>query len=167
MTARHHDDKRDDGSDRRDRAEGRTVLDAFVDGERVDPDDLKMALADAEGRDYFVDVWLLREAVHDADGGLSPSRSAAASHRSLREGGQPDANDRSPRRAAGKWMVAAALVVGLGGGYLAGNRPASPSIAPPETVQNTPPVRSVFPAPAPTLVIPVEFHADTARNGGD
>jgi len=39
------------------------VIDAFIDGERVDADALKTALADANGRDYLIDAWLLREAV--------------------------------------------------------------------------------------------------------
>ena len=39
------------------------VIDAFMDGERVDADALKAALADSSGRDYLVDAWLLREAV--------------------------------------------------------------------------------------------------------
>ena len=47
------------------------VIDAFVDGERVDATLFKAALAEAEGRDYLVDAWMLREASRsDAKSGL-------------------------------------------------------------------------------------------------
>jgi hypothetical protein len=80
------------------------VVEAFLDGEPVDPQELKSALADASARDHFVDLLLLREAV----GSMAPPLSAAA-----------------PGRRAGsvRWLAtAAALVVTLTAGYLAGVR---------------------------------------------
>ena len=41
------------------------VLDAFVDGELVDPGDVKRALSEPEGRDYLLDAWLLRGVVQE------------------------------------------------------------------------------------------------------
>lgn len=43
------------------------VISTFLDGERVEPDDLKRALESPEGRDYIVDLLTLREAI----GGLA------------------------------------------------------------------------------------------------
>ena len=39
------------------------VIDAFIDGERVDTGGLRRALTDTAGLDYFLDTWMLREAV--------------------------------------------------------------------------------------------------------
>ena len=35
------------------------ILDAFIDGETVDPATLKQVLSDPAGRDYLIDAWLL------------------------------------------------------------------------------------------------------------
>lgn len=43
--------------------DGFLVIDAFLDGERVDPRDLKAALALPAGRDYLVDVAAMRDAM--------------------------------------------------------------------------------------------------------
>lgn len=56
------------------------VIDAFVDGERVDAQALKAALATAEGRDYLVDLAAMREMVTGAAPAATPP---AASRRSL------------------------------------------------------------------------------------
>jgi hypothetical protein len=130
------------------------VIDAFIDGERVDTGALRRALADPAGLDYFIDAWMLREAVQqDPDAIAADPRAVVA----------------PPRRTAGKWMVAAALVAGLAGGYAAGSRvlgsTSAPVTAPPvTTVLARPDAREVFPAPRPTRVIQLEFHPDS--NGG-
>ena len=71
------------------------VIDAFIDGERVDANALKAALAEPAGRDYFVDVWLMREAVHrEAAAEATPAIATAVVLPS-----------REPRR----WTIAAAV----------------------------------------------------------
>ena len=97
------------------------VIDAFIDGERVDPNALKAALAESAGRDYFVDVWLMREAVHgEGAADATPPVAPAAV---------------LPRRQPRRWMMpaAAAIAGALIGGYAAGYRTpggvASPSRA--------------------------------------
>jgi hypothetical protein len=134
------------------------VIDAFVDGERVDAESLKDALADSAGRDYFVDAWTLRDAVQHDPEITVPDRRPAATMRP---------------RAAGKWMIAAGLVAGLAGGYLVGSQtapspsPASVSVTIPTNVARPAPTRDAFPAPAPTRVIQLEFRIDSSGNGGD
>jgi hypothetical protein len=130
------------------------VIDAFVDGERVDAADFKRALADPDGRDYFVDLWMLREAVQQ-------DREAAAVDRHV-------APRRVGSRAAGRWIIAASIVTATAGGFLAGHRmsPPAPAPAPPATVAETP-APAEFPAPAPTRVIQLEFQLDHPRSGGD
>jgi len=129
------------------------VIDAFVDGERVDTADLKQALAGEGGRDYFVDAWLLRDAVQDE---------------LLRE---PVPQIPLRGRAERRWpllALAASIVCLIGGGFV-GYRLADrgrAADAAPQTVQT--PAMTSFPAPAPTLSIPVEFTADGgASRGGD
>jgi len=133
------------------------VIDAFVDGERVDPAVLKEALSEAAGRDYFVDLWALRDAMQqDREVSADPRATAVTSRPALR-----------------RWLVAAALVACVAGGYAAGTRstfsapdaPAPIAAAPP--VGAATPVRGVFPAPQPTRVIQLEFHPDSARSGGN
>ena len=129
------------------------VIDAFVDGERVDTAALKHALADAAGRDYFVDLWMLREAVQQ-------DRDAAAADRTT-------VTTRVIGTAA-RWAIAASIVVSLAGGYLAGHRMSlavAPVEAPPST--SAVPVSAEFPAPAPTRTIQLEFQLDNPRSGGD
>ena len=83
------------------------ILDAFVDGEAVDPSALRQALADEAGRDYLIDAWLLRDLVQEEiadDEVATPARTAARTA--------------MPRR---QWLAAAAVaLVCLTGGYFAG-----------------------------------------------
>jgi hypothetical protein len=134
------------------------VIDAFVDGERVDPNALKAVLAESAGRDYFVDVWLMREAVHaeGAADAIPPLALAAV----------------LPRREPRRWMVpaAAAIAGALIGGYAVGYRttggvtsPAVPAQTPAITVSAPPP--GAFPMPPPTRVIQLEFHPKTTAGG--
>jgi hypothetical protein len=132
------------------------VIDAFIDGERVDTGALRRALTDAAGLDYFIDTWMLREAVQQDPDMVGADRRVAVA---------------PPRRTAGRWMVAAALAAGLAGGYAAGYRslatpPPSVTAPPVTTVLARPGAREGFPAPRPTRVIQLEFHPDS-NGGGD
>ena len=135
------------------------VIDAFVDGERVDPAALKDALSAADGRDYFVDLWALRDA-------MQQDRDVSADLRSPRFASRPSLQ---------RWLFAAALIVCVAGGYAAGTRSAwSARVAPaPLASASAPPAaaapaeRGVFPAPQPTRVIQLEFHPDSTRSGGN
>ena len=80
------------------------VLEAFLDGEGVDPFTLKRALEDPAGREHLVDLLLLREAVNRLD---------------------RTARTMAPRGSAvsrGRWWAAAAIVVSLAAGFAAGQR---------------------------------------------
>ena len=133
------------------------VIDSFIDGERVDPDALKAALADSAGRDYFVDVWLLREAVQGetAAEAAPPSAFTAVV---------------VPRREPRRWMIAAAIAGALIGGYAIGygttGRVAAPMVAAPApAITVSAPPATAFPVPAPTRVIQLEFHPATTAGG--
>jgi hypothetical protein len=114
--------------------EPHATVGAFVDGEVVDPAALKAALAVAAGRDYLVDLLQLREAV----GAMGPATWSAARRR-------PRLADRLVWAAA-----AAAVVMGVTGGYLAGQRavPATTS-----TVDAVIEVEAAPAAPPPTRTI--------------
>lgn len=120
---------------------------AFADGERVDPEGLDRALADAEGRAYLIDLLVLR--------GLFGHRSAPAVP------AMPSRTSRFGRLPA----VAALVVVSVLGGYIAGRQTGDrPPAAPtgPLTAQ------SEVTAPAPTQVIRLEPGVDwNERKGGD
>jgi hypothetical protein len=131
------------------------VIDAFIDGERVDANALKAALTEPAGRGYFVDVWLMREAVQGeaADATLPAAAPVVV-----------------PRRDLRRWATAAAIAGALIGGYAVGyhtggvTAPAAPVQTP--AITASPPPAAAFPVPAPTRVIQLEFHpASTA--GGD
>lgn len=120
------------------------ILDAFVDGEAVDPAALKLALSDAAGRDYLVDAWLLRGLVQDelASESVTPRPRSRSSSRS--------------------WLIAASLAgVCLAGGYLAGARFAGVFVPQPapaartDAVSSSPPPSSTVPAA--TRVIRLEL----------
>jgi hypothetical protein len=113
------------------------IIEAFADGERVDPGLLKAALADEDARNHFVDVLLLREAMITVEPlvlAASPSR--------------PDV------RARAKWLTAAAaaVLVSLSVGYAAGQRLVAPA-APPPNVEVFMPMTQPVSAPAPTRSI--------------
>ena len=132
------------------------IIDAFIDGERVDAAALKRALDNEAGRDYFVDAWMLREAVQQDRDTPTVHRVAAAPR----------------RRTVGGWAVAAALVAGVAGGYLAAYRTTPPADsvnapAPVATSIATGPSPAAFPAPEPTRVIQLEFRAEPTKGGGD
>ena len=129
------------------------IVDAFVDGEAVDPAALKRALADPAGRDYLIDVWLLRGLVQDelsAETLTTQSRLAGRS---------------------GRWLLAAAAAgICLVGGYLAGTRfpgplqPRETATAVIEDVSGSAP--PAFPVPAATRVIRLELDPNWKESGG-
>src|SRR5262245_26520905 len=90
------------------------VISAFVDGERVDHDAFRRALADAAGRDYLIDLLALRESVAE----MTPQMPIAVASR-------PSTLMRVLRFSG----AAAALVLAIGGGYFAGHRSAESEIA--------------------------------------
>jgi hypothetical protein len=109
------------------------VIAAFLDGERVDAEALKVALSDAAGREYLADIVSLREAVCLPD----PSITAAA----------------PSSRGASRWLAAAALVVfGVGTGFAIGHRFA-----------RTEPSATAAPAPTRVIELKpgVEWHETT------
>ncbi len=109
------------------------VVAALADGEEVDADALKAALADSAVRDYLVDLVALRQAVGRLNE-QSPLR--WGDRRSF------------PSRVA--WLSAAAAL-SLTAGYLAGQRSVEAAPAPVvETVVN---MQGAEPAPRPTHVI--------------
>ena len=128
------------------------IIDAFVDGERVDSEAIKRALADPEGRAYFVDAWLLRETMQE-----DHTRAAAVS--SL-----PVARS---TKSTQRWLVAAAIAGSLIGGYATGRitgHDAQLPVAPPTTTAVAQP-GAAFPVPAATRVIQLEFHAPRPTGG--
>ena len=114
------------------------IVAAFVDGERVDAQALKSALAQAEARDYLADLIALREVM--AQGGSTPAPAARPSRR---------------------WLIAAAAAVmlSLSGGYALGLRLAGTATSDGSVVANTP-------APQPTRVIEVAPGASNVPQGG-
>ena len=113
------------------------VISIFIDGESVEPEQLKRALELPEGRDYLVDLLTLREAI----GGLGPFAAV-------------------PRKPAQFWTVvrgtaAAAIVLfALGGGYIVGHRTSAPPASAGATSDSQVlAVTSAPEAPTPTRVI--------------
>ena len=137
------------------------VIDALIDGESVDASALKEALTTPEGRSYLVDAWLLRSAL--VDDGVPTIGSSSERPRQV---------DRT-RRSAMPWVVAASLAAALAGGVAIGRTTAGLSTRPVESPQATtasavePTPGPVFPVPAPTRVIQLEFHAAPGKSGGD
>ena len=118
------------------------MIDALVDGERVDAEVLRRALADAGGRDYLIDIL----AVRDAMAQTSPQS-------------QPDAAPKRPRTAwhrAIAWPAAAAvLVASLAAGFAAGYQFAgTPVDRAGSNDVSTRVVGPVTPAPEPTAPVP-------------
>ena len=91
------------------------VVEEFLDGEMVDPSRLRAALADEAARDHFVDLLIIRRAVHGLD-----ALTTSAVHR--------------PRAAwpRKKWLAAAAaaVLVSVTAGYVAGQRALAAAIVP-------------------------------------
>jgi len=114
------------------------VIEAFVDGEFVDPAELKTALSQDEGRDFLIDLLVLRGLVAGQTA-LRPAVSETPAR---------------PRSSPLRLVAAAAAIAGVSvlGGYLAGLRH-TPNVAHPATVTGAP-------APTPTHVIRLENGVD-------
>lgn len=135
------------------------IIDALIDGERVDATALKRALSEDEGRDYLVDAWLLREGVQD-ETALDATIPAPVSR----------------MRSSRSWLAAAAIVtVSLISGYAIGYRMAGTTestatntrpVAPVPAVIETTPAPGSFPAPAPTRVIRLDFGTRATSDSG-
>jgi hypothetical protein len=115
------------------------AVEAFLDGEIVASSVLRAALADQAARDHFVDLLVIRGALKSLE-----STGTSAPHQS----------HGSPRRA--KWLgaVAAAALVSLTAGFLAGQRVMAATTArnAPSAVEAVVVVESAA-APAPTRSI--------------
>jgi hypothetical protein len=126
------------------------VIEAFADGEPVDPAELDRALADTDGRGQLIDLLVLRGFVNGP--GLVPFASPASSPRVIR-----------PWR----WLTVAALVtiVASIGGYVAGTRTAA--MKQPGELAATGAPGPATAAPTPTRVIRFEPGVDwTEHRGG-
>lgn len=122
------------------------VIEAFADGESVEADALKDALALAEGRDHLVDVLFVRQLA----GGQGATRPIVIS---------------PTRKAGARWgwiAAAAAIVLSVAGGYAVGRR-ASNDTTPAPTTEGQ---MVMTPAPTPTRVIQLENGVDWSERGG-
>jgi hypothetical protein len=112
------------------------AIDSLLDGESVDREVLRSALADPDARDYFIDALQLRHlaaAIEPSDS-LAPASSGTQSRRLLR------------------WIAAAVVVVGVAlSGYAVGRH--VPLSQPDATVEGA---TASPPAPAATRVIHFE-----------
>ena len=127
------------------------MIDALVDGERVDAEVLRRALADASGRDYLIDILALRDAMAQT----SPQS-------------QPDAAPKRPRTAwhrAIAWPAAAAvLVASLAAGFAAGYQFAGTPVE--RAGSNDVNTRAVGPVtPPPGSAAPAPTRVDSSRIG--
>ena len=114
------------------------VLAALADGERVNPSDLRSALANPAARDYLVDLIALRHAV----------------------AGMPSVpptmfEERRRLRTRAKWLSAvAAVFVSLTMGYFAGQRTAAETLSPAPMIETAVDLgSSASVAPKPTQVV--------------
>jgi hypothetical protein len=129
------------------------VIDALVDGECVDRDELKRALAEPAGRDYLVDVLDLRTLTVDT----VPAVIAL-----------PGVRQRSWRSSM---AAAAVLVLCVTGAYSVGQRvgrTAAPVVAPaaPVVMDRTVPGGGLMQAPAPTRIIRLDSDAKWTETPG-
>jgi hypothetical protein len=114
-------------------------IDALLDGELVDKDALRLALDQADARDYLVDALLLRQMTRE----LEPARFAIP--------GTP----RSPFARGMRWLAAGVvLAVSAGAGYAYGQ--GSRIDTPPGLVEVTFDNNPAPPAPEPTRSIRFE-----------
>lgn len=120
----------------------RDVVAAFLDQEPVDVPALERALADADGREYFLDLLVLRGLI-----GGSVLRPALAAY--------GDQSERRGKKRSALWLAAAAALVAVGttGGYVAG-RTIDRRVVTPRVEAAT--SSGTAGAPAPTHVIRLE-----------
>ena len=122
------------------------VIAAFADGELVPGDELEAALADEAGRAYLIDVLALRGLI---EGRRADHLRQGYGVASVVGGLQPAA-----RRTLWLSSVAALVLVGVAGGYIAGRQqnPVTTAVRDAGTAS----AAAVVPAPAPTHVIRME-----------
>src|SRR5262245_50785845 len=126
------------------------VVEAFADGEPVEPSALLDALSKPEGREHLVDVLVLRGLVGD-HGSARPAALAPA---------------RPARSRVRRLAVAASLAaVSMLGGYVWGQRTSELPIRATDTPAVAPSSAPV-PAPAPTRIIRLETGVDWNERGG-
>jgi hypothetical protein len=122
------------------------VIEAFIDDERVDVEDLKEALAKPEGREYLIELLALREVV---------------------AGKLPAAPTRSVPRRGFRWLTLAAACVAVASvsvGYSVGRYRGEPGASvPSQGVLQV--VRQVSP-PSPTSVIRLQSGVDWTETPG-
>ena len=132
----------------------RDIVAAFLDHEPVDAAALDRALADANGREYLIDLLVLRGLVANPAARLGPIDRPAASER---------ARERGTGRRSALWLAAAAalVVVGTTGGYVAGR-----VVYRQHQVSQAQPRVSGPAAPAPTHVIRLENGVTWSEKSG-
>jgi len=137
------------------------VIAAFVDNEPVGAAELDAALATPEGREYLIDLLVLRGLVSDGlTGGV---KAVGASTRAQTNG------DRGSKSVFWLPVAAAALVAaGLGAGFVAGRVLDRRAPAPSPVAVVEPAPADMPSAPAPTHVIHMEKGVDwNERSGGN
>ena len=132
----------------------RDVIEAFADGEAVEPARLKAALADSDGRDHLIDLLVLRNLV----GGQPLARPVVAT----------PAAALAPSRQVFTWTrwlsaAAAVAIVSVVAGYVAGAR----TTAPPAVAAPAVAIAPASPAaPLPTQVIRLRNGVDWNEKAG-
>lgn len=130
---------------------------AFADGEPVDPATLDLALADATGRAYLIDLLVLRRLYGRHGPAIAPGPLAAA-----KTPGRPTVTRRFVTAAA------ALVVAGTVGGYVAGRLSIPTAIPDRQAASRQPAPGAALTAPTPTQVIKLEPGVDwNERGGGD
>jgi hypothetical protein len=129
------------------------VIQAFADGEPVEPAELDAALADPEGRAHLIDIVVLRKLVKASTTVVSMPAGARTVRHPLR------------------WLAAAAAVVLAAsvGSYLIGARSTSSPVQNTSTAATEPRQEAIVPAvpaPAPTVVIRFQPGVDWTERGG-
>src|SRR4051812_1674710 len=113
------------------------VVEAFLDGESVDPRALRHALDQREIRDHLIDLLVLREGVRT----MAPTAWTGG--------------DRTPQRGVLRWLAAAAAVlISLTAGYYTGQRTVAAEGS--QGVETMVAVESTPVAPKPTQVIKLQ-----------
>ena len=141
-----HDDDLIDPAAAVNRDSDRTLIDAFLDGERVTGADLREALGRSEARDYFVDMLLLRQMAIE----MEPDAPRAPTIRSTRAPGTV------------RWLAAAAATAATG--YVVG-RGEQPVAEPPGPAISI--AAPVSDAPAPTRTVRFERGRNWISNLGE
>ena len=125
------------------------VVAALADGERVDPEALKVALGDPAVCDYLVDLIALRHAV----GALSATAAIGWQERGF-------------FRSRAAWLTAAAAVVmSLTAGYFAGQRTAVETLSAP-MIETAVDLGGTTVAPKPTHVVPLRPGVNWTETAG-